>query len=203
MTLDDVDLSALISTRICHDLINPIGAINNGLELLDAVGTAPGPELSLVNDSASAASAKLNVFRLAFGDVSTQAEVKGDRIAKMISDMYGDSRMTVDWQPIDGGFRRIEIKLALLLLFSIESSLPLGGTCTISASQGIWTFKANATKLNVRQELWDMVIAETGLQDTSASDVHFLVARMTADQGNYSVKLHVSEGELIVMVTPN
>jgi len=107
MTLDDVDLSALISTRICHDLINPIGAINNGLELLDAVGTAPGPELSLVNDSASAASAKLNVFRLAFGDVSTQAEVKGDRIAKMISDMYGDSRMTVDWQPIDGGFRRI------------------------------------------------------------------------------------------------
>jgi len=165
MTIHEVDLPALISTRICHDLINPIGAINNGLELLDAVGTAPGPELSLVNDSASAATAKLNVFRLAFGEAAATAEVQGERVSKLISDMYDNSRMEVDWH------------------------------------HGIWSFKATGRRFNIRQELWDMVTGQTDPHDTSASDVHFLLARMTADQGQRSIKLHESESELIVMVT--
>lgn len=202
MTVHNVDLSALISTRICHDLINPIGAINNGLELLEAVGTAPGPELSLVNDSASAASAKLNVFRLAFGDVNASTEVKGGKVEQMISDMYGDSRLSVDWQPSDIGFQRLEIKLALLILFCLESSLPLGGACSISTSQGIWTFKANAQKFNINETLWNMVTGQAVVEDTSASDVHFLVARLTADLGNRTIKLHENDGELIVMVSP-
>jgi len=201
MTIHEVDLPALISTRICHDLINPIGAINNGLELLDAVGTAPGPELSLVNDSASAATAKLNVFRLAFGEAAATAEVQGERVSKLISDMYDNSRMEVDWQPTDLGFERLQIKLTLLLLFCVESSLPLGGSCTISTSHGIWSFKATGRRFNIRQELWDMVTGQTDPHDTSASDVHFLLARMTADQGQRSIKLHESESELIVMVT--
>ena len=47
MGQSNVSLSALIGSRICHDLISPIGAINNGLELLDMSGGAPGPEASL------------------------------------------------------------------------------------------------------------------------------------------------------------
>ncbi len=201
MTLHDVDLPALISTRICHDLINPIGAINNGLELLDAVGTAPGPELSLVNDSASAATAKLNVFRLAFGDAKTSAEVKGESVAKLIADMYDNSRLEIDWQAGDAAYQRLDVKLALLVLFCIESSLPLGGSCAISAESGVWSFKATGRKFNIRQELWDMVTSKTGAQDTTASDVHFLLARMTADQGERRVKLHVTEDDLIVMIS--
>ena len=201
MTTLNVDLSALISTRICHDLINPIGAINNGLELLGAIGTAPGPELDLVSDSASAASAKLNILRLAFGDAAPTSEVKGDRVAKMISDMYSDSRIVVDWQPTEAGHPRIDIKLVVLILFCIETSLPLGGSCAVSTSNGIWTFKASAQKFNARPELWNMVTGKSPITDTSASDVHYLVARITADQADRQVKLHEKEAELIVMIT--
>ena len=201
MTIHNVDLSALISTRICHDLINPIGAINNGLELLGAIGTAPGPELNLVNDSASAASAKLNIFRMAFGDAAPVSEVKNDRIAKMLTDMYSDSRLSIDWQPQEAGFPRVDIKLVLLVLFCVETSLPLGGACSISSSQGTWTFRAKAQKFNIREELWDMVTGKVPAGDTSASDVHHLVARITADQSGRSVKLHQSETELTVMIT--
>lgn len=203
MNIDSVDLSALISTRICHDLISPIGAINNGLELLDAVGATKGPELSLVNDSASAASAKLNVFRLAFGDANGTSEIKSDRLSKMISEMYGESRIIVDWRPTEASFRRDEVKLALLILFCIESSLPLGGTCTISTSSGIWTFKATSSKLNINNDLWNLVTRETDVEEVSPSFVHFLLARLTADQSSRAVKLHVSENELIAMVTDN
>lgn len=200
MTIQNVDLSALISTRICHDLINPIGAINNGLELLDAVGTAPGPELSLVNDSASAASAKLNIFRLAFGDMAISSQVKGDQVTRLIADMYGDSRLNINWQPTDVGFARSEIKLALLVLFCLETSTPLGGEITVTVSQGTWAFRTTGPKFNIRRELWDMVTGGPILEDTSASDVHYLVARLTADATARQVKLHEKEAELIVMI---
>lgn len=52
MALNNLDLAALVSSRICHDLISPIGAINNGLELLNMSGLAhDGPEIQLIGDS--------------------------------------------------------------------------------------------------------------------------------------------------------
>ncbi len=201
MTPHNVDLSALISTRICHDLISPIGAINNGLELLEAVGTQKSPELNLVNDSASAASAKLNAFRLAFGDTSRTSEVKAEHVAKLVRDMYGDSRMVVELQTQDMGFPRIEAKLALLLLFCIEGALPLGGTCTITASSTAWSFKATGGKLNIRQRLWDMMLGTARMEDVPASDVHFLVAHLTSAEAEKTIKLHHTETEIIVMIT--
>jgi len=201
MTIQNVDLSALISTRICHDLINPIGAINNGLELLDAVGTAPGPELSLVSDSASSATAKLNVFRLAFGDVKTSSEVKGEQVALMIRNMYEGGRVSVDWQTAELGYKRHEIKLALLLLFCLESALPFGGETTVSYASGIWTFKATGRKIAINQDLWGMTTGGAMLEDTSASDVHFLVARLCSDQNAKKITLHNTEEEIIVMVS--
>lgn len=60
----NLDLPALIGSRICHDLISPIGAINNGLELLNMAGTgaAPGPELELIGQSVESASARIRFF---------------------------------------------------------------------------------------------------------------------------------------------
>ncbi|HMR60143.1 MAG TPA: histidine phosphotransferase, partial [Amaricoccus sp.] len=61
------DLSALVSARLCHDLISPMGAIRNGMELLQmAPGEAQSPEHALIADSLETALAKLRYFRLAF-----------------------------------------------------------------------------------------------------------------------------------------
>ena len=67
MSQTNVNLSALIGSRICHDLISPIGAINNGLELLGMSGNTPGPEMELIHDSVGNASARIRYFRVAFG----------------------------------------------------------------------------------------------------------------------------------------
>ena len=201
MNIDTVDLSALISTRICHDLISPIGAINNGLELLDAVGTPKGPELSLVNDSASAASAKLNIFRLAFGDAKSDVQIKGESLASAIEAMYGDSRIDVEWEHVQGSFSRSDAKLALLILFCIESSLPMGGTCKVSVSGEVWTFRATSQKLNVNSDLWGIATGASQADDVSPSHVHFLLAGLTASQIKKTVKLHTTEMELIAMLS--
>ena len=55
------DITGLVGARICHDLISPIGAIGNGIELLGLTGVAPGPEMQLISDSAAGAQARVRV----------------------------------------------------------------------------------------------------------------------------------------------
>ena len=66
----NVNLAALIGSRICHDLISPIGAINNGLELLDMNGGVQGAEMELISGSVGNAGARIRFFRIAFGSFS-------------------------------------------------------------------------------------------------------------------------------------
>ena len=72
MGRNDVSLAALISSRICHDLISPIGAINNGLELLRMSVQRDGPEMDLIAQSVQNASARIRFFRVAYGAASDQ-----------------------------------------------------------------------------------------------------------------------------------
>jgi histidine phosphotransferase ChpT len=67
MSLSPRDLTSLIGSRICHDLISPLGAIGNGVELLAMSGTAPGPEMDLISQSVENANARIRFFRVAFG----------------------------------------------------------------------------------------------------------------------------------------
>ena len=62
-----LDLSALIGSRICHDLINPLGAIANGVELIALTVAEQTPEMLLFAESVEAANARIEFFRLAYG----------------------------------------------------------------------------------------------------------------------------------------
>jgi len=66
LTLAGPDLAALLCSRVCHDIISPVGAINNGLELLDE-GGADVEAMDLIRSSALNASVRLKFARLAFG----------------------------------------------------------------------------------------------------------------------------------------
>ena len=65
MQQTNASLATLIGSRICHDLISPIGAINNGLELLELTGGAQGPEMDLISNSVEHAEARIKFFRIA------------------------------------------------------------------------------------------------------------------------------------------
>ena len=67
------DLSSLVAARLCHDLISPIGAIGNGMELLQMTEGRGVAELELISDSLATALAKLRFYRLAFGPADAQA----------------------------------------------------------------------------------------------------------------------------------
>jgi hypothetical protein len=124
------DLSALIASRIVHDLTSPLGAVGNGLEMLELSGTPAGPEIDLIAQSVALAKARLRFLRLAFGAAAPGQLVSGSEIAAALSGPVGAARLAIDWQPADGAERTL-VKLAFLSLMCLESAMPFGGSVTV------------------------------------------------------------------------
>ena len=83
---DTPDLAALLGSRICHDLISPIGAIGNGVELLMMAGAEHGPEIALIAESVGYANARIRFFRVAFGTATADQRMARAEIASILAD---------------------------------------------------------------------------------------------------------------------
>jgi len=153
MQHDNVDLAALIGSRICHDLISPIGAIDNGLELLTMSGIAESPELGLIGESVGSASARIRFFRIAFGSAGDQLVGQAE-ITSILRDLYQSSRLDLVWLPEEPQ-PRAAVRLALLGILCLETAMPYGGRAEVSENNGAWQLLGTADKLNVIPELWE------------------------------------------------
>lgn len=96
MTANPADLAALIGSRICHDLISPIGAIGNGVELLAMTGAA-GPEVALIAESVAAANARIRFFRIAFGAAPADQRIGAPEVRSILDDLSRGGRFRWGW----------------------------------------------------------------------------------------------------------
>ena len=120
------ELSELVSARLCHDLISPMGAIGNGLELMQLSGGAGAAELALVNDSLATALAKLRFYRIAFGPADPQGRLSPDEAAQITDAMF-HGRFTVAWHAPTADLSRPLVRMIYLAILCLERSLPMGG----------------------------------------------------------------------------
>lgn len=182
MTTPSPDLAALIGSRICHDLISPIGAINNGLELLGMAGDTTGPELNLITESVDSASARIRFFRLAFGAASEQ-EVRAQEVRAVLRDCTRNSKSRVSWN-VDSGASRADVRLAMLAEQCLESAMPYGGEIDIARDVNGWSVRGTSEKFNMDQALWSMLADCNIPSDISPNHVHFaLLAVHCRDEG--------------------
>ncbi len=137
MTDNDIDLAALLCSRLCHDLLSPVGAMNNGLELL---ADEHDPEMrkrcmDLLAESAKSAADKLKFFRLAFGAAGGfGAEVDPAEARAVIEPLVtSDGRTTVDWQVPAGLMPKRAVKVLLNLVLIAKDALVRGGILHIGA----------------------------------------------------------------------
>ncbi len=93
----------LLASRICHDLVSPVGAINNGVEFMEEMGDDPEQRkeaLGLISHSASQASAKLMAFRIAYGAGGRDANIKPEDVQKAFSQLISaDGKISQTWDP--------------------------------------------------------------------------------------------------------
>jgi histidine phosphotransferase ChpT len=193
---DKLDLAALLGSRICHDLISPIGAIGNGLELLMMEADSRGPEMALIAESVGHANARIRFFRVAFGAASAEQRIGAAEVAGILSDMTRGGRLSIAWQTRPD-LARVEVKIACLLLMCLESAMAYGGKITVQQDGGPWHILAQAARLRIDPALWETLKSPSQAQVTPAS-VHFPLAaqeitrhqfRLTAEFAAESIKL--------------
>jgi histidine phosphotransferase ChpT len=148
-----LDLAALLCSRVCHDLISPVGAIVNGLEVLDE---DKGEEtkvfaLDLIKKSAQQASAKLQFCRLAFGAAgSAGAQIDLGDAEKVARGLLGDDKTTIVWNLPRELLPKNRVKLLLNMLLIAVGTIPRGGTLTVGAAEDGKGFNIAASGLNAR-----------------------------------------------------
>ena len=187
------ELAALIGSRICHDLISPVGAIANGVELLEMTGAAQGPEMALIADSVAHAGARIRFFRLAYG-VAGDRQVGRDEVVSVLAAVHGDGRLRVDWA-VAGDRPRALVRLALLGLQCCEAALPMGGEVRISETGGAWRVRAQGERLTLEETLWSALDggAAEALQITPAR-VQFALLPLAAAEAGRRLRLRRGAG---------
>jgi len=172
MPLSNADLAALIGSRICHDLISPVGAVGNGLELMQMMPGTAGPEMDLIADSVAAAQTRIRFFRIAYGLALPDQQLGRAEIAALLAEIDHGGRLRLDWDIADD-LPRPEVRLAFLALQCCEAAMPWGGTVHFARAGGPWTVTATATRLRIDPGLWGNLSLERPDCRVAPSEVQF------------------------------
>ena len=138
--MNAVDLASLLCSRLCHDLMSPVGALNNGIELLADENDPEMREkcLELLEDSARASANKLKFFRLAFGAAGGFGEdIDTHEAQAALEGVFGaERRIEVGWVVADGKLPKGAVKLLLNLALLAGDALVRGGRLDVGAETG-------------------------------------------------------------------
>ncbi|WP_136652148.1 histidine phosphotransferase family protein [Paracoccus aeridis] len=180
-------MAALVASRLCHDLVSPLGAIGNGVELIEMGGqpaSGKSPEMALISDSVAAARARIRVFRVAFGHTAPDQRMSMNELQGLLRDMAEGSRLQLQLDA-QGDLPRTEARMILLAVMCLETSLPWGGRVLICRGTQGWRLVAEAERTRPAPELWAWLSPRlaAGLQEPAASDVQFALLAAHAAAG--------------------
>ncbi|WP_299827648.1 histidine phosphotransferase family protein [uncultured Roseobacter sp.] len=190
----NINLAALIGSRICHDLISPIGAINNGLELLGMAGGTPGPEIDLIQESVGNASARIRFFRIAFGAAGEQMMGRAE-VTSILDDLMDGGRLDVAWGPLDPQPRG-DVRMAFLALQCLENAMPYGGRIEVSNDDSSWLLHGQADKLNIDEPLWNILATRDAPADLRPAQVQFALLPIIAGDASRRIVTEMSDTQV-------
>ncbi len=151
-----LDLAALLCSRVCHDLISPIGAVVNGIEVLDEGKDEETKTfaLDLIRKSAAQASAKLQFCRMAFGAAgSAGAQIELGDAEKAARGLFEDGKTSLIWNLPRELMAKNRVKLLLNMLMIAAAAIPRGGSLAadpIAGGEGGSGFSVTASGPNAR-----------------------------------------------------
>ena len=202
MALGALDLAALLCSRVCHDLISPVGAIVNGIEVLeeDKDEETRTFALDLIKKSARNASARLQFCRLAFGAAgSAGSQIDTGDAEKVARGLLEDDKVKITWNLPRELKPKNQVKLLLNMLIVATGTIPRGGSLTVDVAEGGPGFRITASGLNAR--VTGIVAELLGGNPTQPVDAHgiqpFYTGILARDCG-FSVSA-IAEGETVVV----
>ena len=174
VTLSAPDLAALLCSRVCHDIISPVGAINNGLVLLEE-GGADEDAMNLIRTSARNASARLQFARLAFGAAgSAGMQIDTGEAEQKAAAFFKNEKPELSWNGGRALLPKNKVKLLLNLLLVAGGAIPRGGTiavhCDDLESSPRFTLRISGRMLRVPPKFLEL--HATGRLEGEVIDAH-------------------------------
>jgi histidine phosphotransferase ChpT len=205
ITLDSLDLAALLCSRVCHDVISPVGAIVNGLEVLEDENDASMRDFAfdLIRKSAKQASARLQFARLAFGAAgSAGASIDLGDAEHVARGMFQDDKVSLTWSAPRALFPKNRVKLLLNLVVIALTAVPRGGhvsvTVTGDAEQCEFTLLAKGLNARIPPHAEALLAGAPENGSVDAHGIQVFYAGMVARAAGMKVSLAVDGDEVTI-----
>ena len=205
--MNPIDLASLLCSRLCHDLLSPVGALNNGIELLADEEDPVMRErcLELLAESARASANKLKFFRLAFGAGGGFGDEIDTREARSALDgLYGaEKRIELGWMVAGDRLPKGAVKLLLNLAMIAGDALVRGGRLDIGAERSDasieMVIRAEGPRVLVDPTLRETIVKGTNGGTVEARAAGAWLAHELASEAGGSIQLSDPSSELLVI----
>jgi histidine phosphotransferase ChpT len=199
--MNEIDFSAYLVSRVCHDLVGPLGAVVNGLEVLEDERDAAmrADALKIVTSSAEQALARLQFMRIAFGAAgSAGAELDLGEVGRLVQGLVAGTKVEVRWNAAQVHWPKDWAKLLMNAAVIAADCLPRGGTVTVDTSSdpAAPSFRINGSGITVRinEEIEKAVRGEGTAGALDARGIQPLLAHKLSRDLNAGLTLTAVEG---------
>ena len=210
IVLDSLDLAALLCSRVCHDVISPVGAIVNGLEVLEDEKdeSMRGFAQDLIRKSAKQASARLQFARLAFGAAgSAGASIDTGDAEQVARGFIQDDRTTLTWAAPRVLLPKNQVKLLLNLLVIATTAVPRGGviavTLAVEGEQGTFTIVAKGINARIPPTATTLLAGEPESGVVDAHGIQPYYTGLIARAARMKVELSIDGDAVTIAATPD
>jgi histidine phosphotransferase ChpT len=202
---EGLDLAALLCSRVCHDLISPVGAIMNGLEVMEDGKDEETSQfaMELIKKSAKTASAKLQFCRLAFGAAgSAGAQIDTGDAEKVTRGLMEDDKTKLSWNLPRVLLAKNRVKLLLNMMLLAAQAIPRGGQLTVDPvgeGDGMgFRVSAAGTNAKIPQAIPPLLSGAPGDHAVDAHAIQPFYTGLLAKNCGLSVSM-VTEGDAVVV----
>jgi len=209
IVLESLDLAALLCSKVCHDVISPVGAIVNGLEVLDDDKDPETQEfaLGLIRRSAQQASARLQFARLAFGAAGSAGASIDLGDAESVSRAFiQDEKIQIVWNAPRLLLAKNKVKLLLNLLVIAQAAIVRGGTITVDLKDdGARTdiaIVAKGTSARMPPHVGDLIAARSATGTVDAHGIQAFYTGQVARACAMAVTLDLGPDGLVIRAAP-
>ena len=202
-----IALSQLLVTKLCHDVANPIGAINNGMELLEEDDSMREAAMELIGSSAQQAGARIQFYRYIFGMLKGEGIVDMRDKKALIEGFYKGSKVEVVWTACPDTMTQPECQILCNLLCIAGASLVRGGVVTIetrlreSGAVASFSLSAAGTHLKLDDDMKEALL-QHGKHTPSAKSVQAYYTALLVDEQGGKVSLNMQENTYLFQYQP-
>ena len=209
-SLDPLDLAALLCSRVCHDVISPVGAIANGLEVLESEKDPDmrGFAMDLIKKSTNVASARLQFCRLAFGAAgSAGASIDTGDAESVARGLIGNEKTKLVWNATRTLLPKNKVKLILNLVLIATQAIPRGGviTVTIEGMDATTSLKVEAAGTNAKLQSHTphLLNGEPENGQVDAHGIQAFYAGLVAREAHLKITTLAEDGKITIAAEPD